>query len=303
MYLPQISSPATPEYPIAQSYVDVCLRGCLSISVPFVDEFIATTVGWNAVQWTDFVSCTSSSAANTASSMIRRPRHHRHSSSCSTLSTVSCTTTDDDTDDDTDGISFIDDDDESQQQQQQQQQPSTQIVWINDRRDPLYMRADKSYSLQFSQTIDTLLVKNLSTMLLCNSIEGQEVVKVTNNKKNRLRQNKRSHFTISNSDSDDDDDDIDDIVNFHENKKTKHSHYEGATGTATSQPSLPVSWLNKVRIVRGKKEIQHLRNVRGSKKDNNINSTEDIHYSDSKKKKRRMMNITTTNNGSSSIKQ
>lgn len=38
---------STKECPIAQSYVDVILTGCLKISEEFAREFISTTKGWN----------------------------------------------------------------------------------------------------------------------------------------------------------------------------------------------------------------------------------------------------------------
>ena len=43
----------TPEFPIVQSYVDICVNGCLEIEAlyrtagGFVQEFIKTTTGWN----------------------------------------------------------------------------------------------------------------------------------------------------------------------------------------------------------------------------------------------------------------
>jgi hypothetical protein len=43
----------TPDFPIVQSYVDICVNGCLEIEAlyrsasGFVEEFIRTTTGWN----------------------------------------------------------------------------------------------------------------------------------------------------------------------------------------------------------------------------------------------------------------
>lgn len=39
---------ASPDYPIAQSYVDVIIRGCLSISDEFAQSFMETTKGWHS---------------------------------------------------------------------------------------------------------------------------------------------------------------------------------------------------------------------------------------------------------------
>jgi hypothetical protein len=47
VYIPQQSNPATVHYPIVQSYVDICMRGCLSISSMFLQEFLSSTYGWH----------------------------------------------------------------------------------------------------------------------------------------------------------------------------------------------------------------------------------------------------------------
>jgi cation transport regulator ChaC len=48
-YVPEASftNPPTAEYPILQSYVDVCMRGCLAISSVFLREFLMSTCGWH----------------------------------------------------------------------------------------------------------------------------------------------------------------------------------------------------------------------------------------------------------------
>ena len=40
------SFPAERSFPIPQSYVDIIMRGCLSISLDFAHRFLATTHGW-----------------------------------------------------------------------------------------------------------------------------------------------------------------------------------------------------------------------------------------------------------------
>ena len=44
--MPKFTSLASTEFPILQSYADICLKGCLSISDAFVKEFVAGTYGW-----------------------------------------------------------------------------------------------------------------------------------------------------------------------------------------------------------------------------------------------------------------
>mmetsp|Transcript_13 Transcript_13/g.26 ORF Transcript_13/g.26 Transcript_13/m.26 type:complete len:299 (-) Transcript_13:270-1166(-) len=46
VYLSKNPQPANPSYPIMQSYVDIILRGCLTISEDFALSFVRTTSGW-----------------------------------------------------------------------------------------------------------------------------------------------------------------------------------------------------------------------------------------------------------------
>jgi cation transport regulator ChaC len=47
VYVQREENPASAEHPIVQTYVDIILRGCLSISEEFAQEFIASTKGWH----------------------------------------------------------------------------------------------------------------------------------------------------------------------------------------------------------------------------------------------------------------
>jgi hypothetical protein len=50
VYVPQRHIPPSVEYPIAQTYIDTILRGCLTISEEFAKELIATTKGWHPIE-------------------------------------------------------------------------------------------------------------------------------------------------------------------------------------------------------------------------------------------------------------
>jgi hypothetical protein len=103
VYIQQNPIPATGPYPIVQSYVDVILRGCLTISEEFAHEFIATTKGWDPAELSsDTDSC--------------------------------CSSSDDEEMDD--------------------------VVWLDDRNDPIYVRADTEYSLRKAPELDRLLRKH-----------------------------------------------------------------------------------------------------------------------------------------------
>jgi hypothetical protein len=113
MYVPQVPTPATSDYPIAQSYVDIMLRGCLTISEEFTHEFIQTTKGWDPTE----------------------------------LMEASDESDYDMMDADSDSGYDSDSDDEG--------------WWVDDRRDPLYIRADPDYSLKHAKKLDQLLRHNL----------------------------------------------------------------------------------------------------------------------------------------------
>ena len=49
-YVPKRAALPSPTCPLVQSYIDVCLSGCLAISEDFAEEFIETTALWS-VHW------------------------------------------------------------------------------------------------------------------------------------------------------------------------------------------------------------------------------------------------------------
>eukprot|EP01083_Nonionella_stella_P242936 846993_1 len=46
VYMPRQGTPANHKFPIYQSYVDIIVRGCMSISEDFTKKFLASTHGW-----------------------------------------------------------------------------------------------------------------------------------------------------------------------------------------------------------------------------------------------------------------
>ena len=92
VYVPQTSNPPTKEYPIIQSYVDICMRGCLSISSKFLHEFLKTTYGWHPQEIIDLMTTmnekgkqqqesdnTSSSTSSTEEVVLGSWSNDRHS--------------------------------------------------------------------------------------------------------------------------------------------------------------------------------------------------------------------------------
>lgn len=129
-YVTRHPLPASSDYPIAQSYVDIVLRGCLTISTSFAQEFIQTTKGWYP---------------HSSSQEQKQPSS---SSSSSNYTTATTTTT-------TNSIM------KEKREQKQQQLEEAGGWWVEDRHNPLYIRADREYSLHHAPLLDKLLMDNL----------------------------------------------------------------------------------------------------------------------------------------------
>lgn len=99
VYIQSCDLPANPRYPITQSYLDIIMRGCLSISYDFARRFLETTDGW----WHDGKASHQAGGERTRDSIVD---HH---------------------------------------------------TWINDRHNPMYVRADSDYSIKHGEVIDKLI--------------------------------------------------------------------------------------------------------------------------------------------------
>lgn len=99
VYIQSDDLPANRNFPIPQTYVDIIMRGCFSISHDFATRFLETTNGW----WSEGKSSRADDDADVHSAL---DQHH---------------------------------------------------TWVNDRRDPMYVRADSSYSIENGEEIDKLL--------------------------------------------------------------------------------------------------------------------------------------------------
>lgn len=104
VYLQQAPSPINPLCPLSQTYMDIIMRGCLSISQEFCKEFLRTTRGWSAEDFYD--------------------KEDNHQNIC----------------------------DESSIQKKEKG-----VFWVDDRDDPLYVRADTEYSKRHGHELDRLL--------------------------------------------------------------------------------------------------------------------------------------------------
>jgi len=113
VYVQKCMIPANSDFPIVQSYLDIILRGCLSISEEFAHKFMQSTKGWHPSELLD-----------------------ESDNSCSSDSRF----------DDSENLG--DDNDESDG-----------FHWINDRNDPIYVRADMEYSIKKAQELDNILYR------------------------------------------------------------------------------------------------------------------------------------------------
>ncbi|GKY99915.1 hypothetical protein MPSEU_000945100 [Mayamaea pseudoterrestris] len=114
VYIQQRHVPPSIRNPIAQSYVDIILRGCLTVSEDFAKEFILTTGGW-------FIA--SGDAATYKIFDAKQP-------ATATFDRATANG---------------------------EQQQMLQVHWVNDRHDPLYIRADAAYSMRAARILDALL--------------------------------------------------------------------------------------------------------------------------------------------------
>lgn len=121
VYIPQTPMPANKNYPIVQSYVDVIMRGCLDYGHEFASHFIQTTEGWLPCQQYKQLDCTRK--VNTVGSYMQQkkgitPHHSKH---------------------------------------KQHQNQANHFVWVEDRDNPFYIRADLDYSKEKAKMLDELL--------------------------------------------------------------------------------------------------------------------------------------------------
>jgi len=121
VYVPTNPLPPDEEHPIAQTYVDVILQGCMEIHPDFAREFVQDTIGWNPQE---------------------------------------LLTDDDDGDSDEDGSDESDDEDDTPPSDVGESDTTDVIAWVNDRDKPIYMRADTEMSEAEGPSFDRFLRKH-----------------------------------------------------------------------------------------------------------------------------------------------
>jgi cation transport regulator ChaC len=129
IYVPRkcyTSMASNTKHPILQSYVDIALRGCLSISKLFAKEFVDGTYGWYpGHQYNDDVLVSSS-----ISSDSNKTKH----------------------------INDDNNNNNNNNNNKNNNKDNKYCCWINDRHNPLYVRSDKEFSLKHSDMLDACLV-------------------------------------------------------------------------------------------------------------------------------------------------
>lgn len=99
-------------HPILQSYLDIILRGCMSVSQEFARGFLESTRGW----WHDG-NCNIEGGAMSEEVSVGEASSDRERSS----------------------------------------EQNLHHTWVNDRSDPMYVRADRGYSNEMGGEIDALI--------------------------------------------------------------------------------------------------------------------------------------------------
>eukprot|EP00581_Thalassiosira_minuscula_P004394 CAMPEP_0183736512 /NCGR_PEP_ID=MMETSP0737-20130205/49474_1 /TAXON_ID=385413 /ORGANISM="Thalassiosira miniscula, Strain CCMP1093" /LENGTH=330 /DNA_ID=CAMNT_0025970529 /DNA_START=1 /DNA_END=993 /DNA_ORIENTATION=+ len=115
VYVQSENFPAERDFPITQSYIDIIMRGCLSISHDFARRFLETTHGW----WHDGQMDGNEHETNTTQILDYESKAE---------------------------IGSI-----------EKQRLEKHHTWVNDRHDPMYVRADSEYSLEKGKEIDELI--------------------------------------------------------------------------------------------------------------------------------------------------
>ena len=118
-----VSLPAERSFPITQSYVDIIMRGCLSISHDFARRFLETTHGWWHDGSTEYKDESISAEPASVQTKERKDANSK----------------------------------EVVSEKDQQSSIDSHHTWVNDRHDPMYVRADSEYSLKKGDEIDQLI--------------------------------------------------------------------------------------------------------------------------------------------------
>jgi len=137
VYVQRDPLPPTPEHPIVQSYVDVILRGCLSISEEFAKEFIETTVGWHPKEMEHIVGADSETGSSSNQDTERVPYLDSNAAA-----------NEDDRSNSSDSDQGAEDEDDDD------------AIWVDDRQRPIYIRGDPQYSRKKARELDRLLKRH-----------------------------------------------------------------------------------------------------------------------------------------------
>jgi hypothetical protein len=132
--------------------VDVIMRGCLSISTDFARGFLRTTHGWHHPQDGDDVVVDDGGGGGGEGGGATTTTQTTTTTKTTTTTTKTTTTTTTSV-----GVTVVD----------AGPSPSDRRrTWVNDRRAPMYVRADSEYSLENGRVIDELIGEHHPRALL-----------------------------------------------------------------------------------------------------------------------------------------
>jgi hypothetical protein len=123
VYVQTAPAPIQAQCPIAQSYVDIILRGALSISKDFCVDVILSTRGWHAH---DIIGVLQQQQQE--EEVNEEEKEPKEAAATTTTSTTMPSPA-----------------------------AAAAVFWVNDRHDPIYVRADVDYSQSHGHEIDALL--------------------------------------------------------------------------------------------------------------------------------------------------
>lgn len=144
IYVQRYDCPADEEFPIAQSYVDIILRGCMGISEEFAESFITTTKGWSPEE----VYGEGNSDDNVSDSDNEDQTEEKQTADFACVDKQK-----ENAGPLKQGSSNKDDNTSTS--------PEEGATWVDDREVPIYVRADPEYSERKADVIDQLLEEHI----------------------------------------------------------------------------------------------------------------------------------------------
>lgn len=138
VYVQRYDCPADEDFPIAQTYVDIIMRGCMNIDKEFARQVIKTTKGWSPEEV--YGDGDNDDDINDSDDEDEEEENAKQSDYCQNLAKLK-----------------LENEETKQGDEDDADNTKEGATWVDDREDPIYMRADPVYSEKKADMIDQLL--------------------------------------------------------------------------------------------------------------------------------------------------